>query len=43
MTTEPEGMKGEAEKAGIQSEEDINKLVKEIRKGIWEKKYAHPD
>ena len=25
-------MKGEAEKAGIKSEEDLNKLVKEIRK-----------
>lgn len=26
-----EGMKGEAEKAGLQSDEDINKLINEIR------------
>jgi len=38
-----EGMKGEAERAGIHSEEDLNKLVKEIRKELWEKKYANHD
>ena len=38
-----EAMKGEAEKAGLYSEEDVNKLVKEIRKEIWEKKYEDND
>lgn len=38
-----EAMKGEAEKAGIKSEEDLNRLVKEIRKELWEKKYENPD
>ena len=38
-----EGMEGEAERAGIHSEEDLNKLVKEIRKELWEKKYADHD
>ena len=38
-----EAMKGEAEKAGIKSEEDLNKLVQEIRKELWEKKYENPD
>ena len=33
-------MAGEAEKAGITTEEDVAKLVKEIRREIWEKKYA---
>jgi len=36
-------MKGEAEKAGNRSEEDLNTLVKEIRKELWEKKYENPD
>jgi antitoxin PrlF len=38
-----EAMRGEAEKAGIYTEEDVNKLVKEIRKELWEKKYADHD
>ena len=32
-----EGMKGEAERAGIHSEEELSKLVKEIRKELWGK------
>lgn len=38
-----EAMKGEAEKAGIKSEEDLNRIVKQIRKELWEKKYENPD
>ena len=30
-------MKGEAERAGIHSEEELSKLVKEIRKELWGK------
>lgn len=36
-------MKGEAEKQGIKSEEDVNSLVKDIRKEIWDKKYENND
>lgn len=36
-----EGMKGEAEKQGIESEDDVNDLVKQIRKETWKKKYAN--
>jgi len=36
-----EGMNGEAEKQGIESEEDVNELVKGIRKEMWEKKYEN--
>ena len=36
-------MEGEAEKQGINSEEDINKLIKEVRKDLWEKNYADND
>jgi len=38
-----QAMKGEAEKQGIYSEEDLNKLVKEVRKDLWEKKYENHD
>jgi len=38
-----DGMKWEAERAGIHSEEELSKLVKEIRKEPWEKKYADHD
>lgn len=38
-----EGMKGEAEKAGINSEEVLSNLVKEVRKELWEKKYENND
>jgi len=38
-----EGMKGEAEKQGLYSEVDVNKLVREVRKEMWEKKYANND
>jgi len=33
-----QAMQGEAEKQGPSSEEDINKLVKEVRKEMWEEK-----
>lgn len=36
-----EGMKGEAEKQGIASEEDVNEMVKGIRREKWEKKYEN--
>lgn len=36
-------MKGEAERQGIYSEEDLNKLVKEVRQELWEKKYENHD
>jgi antitoxin PrlF len=36
-------MKGEAEKQGIYSEDDVNKLVKDIRKELWETKHADLD
>jgi AbrB family looped-hinge helix DNA binding protein len=36
-------MSGEAEKQGISSEEDLNKLIKEVRKDMWEKKHADND
>ena len=38
-----EGMKGEAEKQGLYSEADVNKLVREVRKEMWEKKYENND
>lgn len=36
-------MKGEAEKAGFYTVEDVDKYVKEIREEIWEKKYESND
>ncbi len=36
-------MKGEAEKVGIKSEEDVMQLVKEVRKEVWESKYENND
>jgi len=36
-------MKGEAEKAGLQSEDDVVRLCKEIRQENWEKNYADHD
>lgn len=38
-----EEMKGEAEKAGFSSEEELQTFVKEIRQELWEKKYANND
>lgn len=38
-----QAMKGEAEKAGIYTEEDLDRLVKEVRKDLWEKKYENHD
>jgi antitoxin PrlF len=32
-------MAGEAEKAGIKSEQDVVNAVKEVRKQIWEERY----
>ena len=36
-----EAMRGEAEKAGINSEDDVVNLCKEVRKEVWEKNYAN--
>ncbi len=33
--------KGEAEKAGLKSEQDIVDLVKKIRKEMWEEQHAN--
>ncbi len=33
----------EAKKVGINSEEDVNKLVNDIRKELWETKYENND
>lgn len=38
-----EGMRGVAEKQGIYGEEDVNILVREVRKELWEKKYENND
>jgi len=38
-----DAMAGEAEKAGFKSPEDVNDYVKEIRKEIWDKRYANND
>lgn len=38
-----QAMKGEAEKQGIYSEDDVAKLVKDIRKELWEKNHADND
>lgn len=38
-----EAMAGEAEKAGFRSPEDVNDYVKEIRKEMWDKRYANND
>lgn len=34
---------GEAEKLGLKTEEDVVKLVKEVRKEMWEKQNANND
>jgi len=36
-------MQGEAERQGLSSEEDVNKLIKEVRKEMWEEKHADND
>lgn len=36
-----QAMEGEAEKQGLRSEEDVNKLVKEIRTELWKEKYEN--
>ncbi|HBE78659.1 MAG TPA: AbrB/MazE/SpoVT family DNA-binding domain-containing protein [Firmicutes bacterium] len=36
-------MEGEAEKAGLKTEQDVADLVKSIRKELWEKNYENND
>lgn len=36
-------MTGEAETAGLVSEDAVNQYVKKVRKDIWEKKYESDD
>jgi len=36
-------MVGEAKKQGFKSEEDVNKMVKEVRRELWEEKYESND
>jgi len=36
-------MEGEAEKAGLYTEEDVVKLCKEVRQELWEKRHANND
>ncbi|MHB1393505.1 MAG: AbrB/MazE/SpoVT family DNA-binding domain-containing protein [Clostridia bacterium] len=38
-----QAMQGEAEKQGFSSEEDVNKLIKEVRKEMWEEKHEDND
>ena len=38
-----QAMKGEAEKQGLSTEEDVNNLVKSVRKDLWEKRHADND
>ncbi len=38
-----EAMAGEAQKVGINSPEEMNELVKEVRKELWEERYADND
>ena len=38
-----QAMKGEAEKQGLYTEEDVNNLIKSVRKDIWEKRHADND
>ena len=38
-----QAMKGEAEKQELYTEEDVNNLVKSVRRDIWEKRHADND
>jgi AbrB family looped-hinge helix DNA binding protein len=38
-----QAMQGEAERQGISSEEDVNKLIKEVRREMWEEKHEDND
>ncbi|MHB1454221.1 MAG: AbrB/MazE/SpoVT family DNA-binding domain-containing protein [Saccharofermentanales bacterium] len=38
-----EAMAGEAKEAGYDSPEEMNELVKEIRKEMWDKQHANND
>lgn len=35
-----QAMKGEAEKQGLYTEDDVNNLVKSVRRDLWEKRNA---
>lgn len=35
-----QAMKGEAEKRGLYTEDDVNNLVKSVRRDLWEKRNA---
>ena len=43
LTEFARAMEGEAEKAGIKNEDDVTKIVREIRQEIWESEYAVND
>lgn len=34
---------GEAERLGLKTEDDVGKLVKQVRKEIWEERHANND
>lgn len=34
---------GEAERLGLESEQDVVKLVKDVRREVWDEKHAHND
>jgi antitoxin PrlF len=36
-------MKGKVESAGIKNEKDLDDIVQEVRKEIWDKRYADND
>ena len=38
-----QAMQGEAERQGISSEEDVNKLIKEVRREMWKEKHEDND
>lgn len=38
-----DAFKGEAERLGLKNEQDVVNLVKEVRKEMWEKRYADHD
>lgn len=38
-----DAFKGEAERLGVKDEQDVVNLVKEVRKEMWEERYANRD
>lgn len=38
-----QAMQGEAKNQGLSSEEDVDKLIKEVRKEMWEEKHEDND